>query len=286
MAISAENEDAIPVSRTRTQRHPSSDIRTLGVYTIFTASGAAGLIYQVIWARWLGLIFGNTTVSVSIVLGSFMLGLALGSSLIGRRLHRIKNPMRWYAYLELGIGVFAICLPLLSGGVEKLFSLLVNDKTPMILSFSLRSVLAFALLSVPTTFMGATLPLLTDFFKRNPIPGRSWKVGILYAANTLGAALGTILAGFFLMELIGVTATTRVAAVLNIAVALIGFKYSGKRASTVDTTSKVQRNLHRSGKIALFLLTASGGIALASEVLWTRTLETVIGKTHRHLLMR
>lgn len=267
------------LNRAQTRSQDSSNLRSLGVYTIFTASGAAGLIYQVIWARWLGLIFGNTTVSISIVLSSFMLGLALGSWLIGRRLHLTKDPMRLYAFIELCIGVFAICFPLLSGAVEWLFTAIVNADSPLIISFGIRSILAFSLLSIPTTLMGATLPLLTDFFKRNPIPGRSWKVGMLYAANTLGAALGTFLAGFILIELIGVLATTQVAALFNFAVALVGFKYSLKPISLPVSTAKVRLRLDRLGKIALVVLTASGGIALASEVLWTRMLETIVGNS-------
>ena len=261
------------------QRPAGSGISALGVYAIFTASGAAGLIYQVIWARWLSLVFGNTTVSVSIVLSSFMLGLALGSWLIGRRLHLIRDPMRLYAYLEFCIGIFAICFPLFSGAVEWLFSEMVNTDTTLIISLGIRSALAFSLLLLPTTLMGATLPLLTDFFRRDPKPGSSWKVGVLYAANTLGAALGTALAGFFLIELIGVLATTQLAAILNFAVALIGFKYSNRPISLPVSTTNVGDGLQRSGKIALMVLSAGGATALASEVLWTRALANIVGNS-------
>jgi len=279
MPISLEKNEAMGLNRTQTCNQDSSILRSLGVYIIFAASGAAGLIYQVIWARWLGLVFGNTTVSISIVLSSFMLGLALGSWLIGRRLHLTKNPIRLYAFIELCIGVFAICFPLLSRAVEWLFTAIVNVDSPFIISFGIRSILAFSLLSIPTTLMGATLPLLTDFFKRNPIPGRSWKVGILYAANTLGAAVGTVLAGFILIELIGVLATTQVAAVFNFAVALVGFKYSVKPLPLPASRAIASRSLDRLGKIALVVLTACGAIALASEVLWTRMLETIVGNS-------
>jgi len=274
-----KDEESFFDKKSKTRYQNPSGIRSLGVYTIFTASGAAGLIYQVIWVRWLGLVFGNTTVSISIVLSCFMLGLALGSWLIGRHLYLTKDPMRLYAYLELGIGVFAICFPLFSRAVEWVFTLIVNADTSPVISLGIRSVLAFSLLSIPTTLMGATLPLLTDFFKRNPIPGSSWKVGILYAANTLGAALGTVLAGFFLIELIGILATTHLAALLNVAVALAGFKYSRKQLSLPVSIAKVNCSFHRKGKIALGVLAASGAAALASEVLWTRTLEAMIGNS-------
>ena len=86
---------------------------TLKVYLVFAVSGAAALIYQIIWARWLGLTFGNTTISAAIVLGAFMAGLALGSRFVGWRLRRIADPMRLYAFIELGIGLYAVCFPIL-----------------------------------------------------------------------------------------------------------------------------------------------------------------------------
>jgi spermidine synthase len=258
----------------------SSRVHTLNVYLIFTASGAAALIYQVIWARWLGLVFGNTATSVSIVLASFMLGLALGSYIVGRRLHRIANPMLAYAYLELGIGLFAVGFPLFSMLTDWIFSSIVNADTSLSWSLTVRAVLAFALLAVPTTLMGATLPLLTDFFRRDPRHTHSWKVGLLYAANTFGAALGTIAASFVLIELIGVRSTTLLAAALNFLVAYLGLKYAhSTHLRPVDSALPSKLSLDTMGKLALVVLAASGAIALASEVLWTRALEILIGNS-------
>jgi spermidine synthase len=258
----------------------SSHVRTINVYLIFTASGASALIYQVIWARWLGLVFGNTATSVSIVLASFMLGLALGSWLAGRWLHRISDPMLVYAYMELGIGSFAVCFPLFTLLADQLFTSVVSVSSPQFLSLAVRAVLAFVLLAVPTTLMGATLPLLTDFFRRDPRHTRSWKVGLLYAANTLGAAIGTLAAGFVLIELIGIRSTTLIAAGLNFAVAYIGLRYS--RSTNLQPPGSgvsEDRSLGIAGKLTLGVLAASGAIALASEVLWTRVLETLIGNS-------
>ncbi|MEK8015916.1 MAG: fused MFS/spermidine synthase [Candidatus Parabeggiatoa sp.] len=259
----------------------ASRVHSLNVYLIFTASGAAALIYQVIWARWLGLVFGNTATSVSIVLGSFMLGLALGSYIVGRRLHRIDNPMLVYAYLELGIGLFALCFPLLSMLTDGIFTSIVNADSSLTWSMTVRAMLAFTLLAVPTTFMGATLPLLTDFFRRDPRQTRSWKVGLLYAANTFGAAIGTIIASFILIELIGVRSTTLLAAALNFLVAYIGLKYarSTHLRPAANSASAGKRSLDTMGKLAVAVLAASGAIALASEVLWTRALEILIGNS-------
>ena len=258
-----------------------SFIKNSQIYLIFAVSGATALIYQVIWSRWLGLVFGNTTTSISIVLGSFMLGLALGSWAAGRLLHRINNPMRAYAYMELGVGIFALCFPLLSRTADMLFTAAVSPETSVLASILVRALFAFILLLVPTTFMGATLPLLTDFFRRSPRHSTGWKVGVLYAANTLGAALGIIAASFFLIELFGVFATTVIAAILNLLIAFIAFKFASSSGVLHDNKQLAvqSRTWDTRGRLAVAVLTASGAIALASEVLWTRTLETLVGNS-------
>ena len=258
-----------------------SFIKTSQVFLIFTVSGATALIYQVIWSRWLGLVFGNTTTSISIVLASFMLGLALGSWAAGRFLSRLDNPIRAYAYMELGIGIFALCFPLLSRAAGLLFTSVVSPETSAAASIFIRALLAFILLLIPTTFMGATLPLLTDFFRRSPRRSTGWKVGFLYAANTLGAALGIVAASFFLIELFGVLATTVVAAVLNLLIASIAFRFASSAGALHDERQPEARKttLDAGGRLAVAVLTASGAIALASEVLWTRTMETVVGNS-------
>ncbi|MDS4026342.1 MAG: fused MFS/spermidine synthase [Candidatus Contendobacter sp.] len=275
---------AVDNVRFEDQQNPPRDQRidAAKVYLIFTASGAAALIYQVIWGRWLNLLFGNTTVSVAIVLSSFMLGLALGSHLVGRQLRRIANPMLVYVLFELGIGIFAILFPWLAQGVDILFVALVNDKTAFLTSAITRMVISFLLLMVPTILMGATLPLLTDFFRRHPKNTHTWRVGLLYAANTLGAAFGAFFASFMLIESIGVRSTTLIAALLNFLVALIGFQYSkgfvGQWTPPVETpVAANQKILTKAGQLALAVLAGSGAVALISEVLWTRTLEILVG---------
>jgi spermidine synthase len=250
------------------------------VYCVFTISGATALIYQVLWGRWLSLIFGNTTASVSVVLGSFMLGLALGSWLVGHRLSRIQRPLALYAWLELGIAAFAVAFPWLARLVDSFFTVVVSDDSPQNVGLAVRAFLAFALLVVPTTFMGATLPLLTDFFRRSPHYTRSWKVGLLYAANTFGAALGAIAGSFVLIELIGVRGTMLLAAGGNALVAAWAFRSS--RATFLIPLQALRADLppqEAMTRLALTVLAASGATALASEVLWTRTLEIVVGNS-------
>ena len=254
--------------------------KNLLVYLIFTISGAAALTYQVIWARWLGLVFGNTTLSISIVLGSFMLGLAMGSWLAGRFLNSIENPMRFYALMELGIGAFALCFPAITRLVDYVFPLLVHSVSLTGYSLFMRAAFSIAVLIVPTTLMGTTLPLLTDFFHRSPAHTRNWRVGLLYAANTLGAALGIVATSFILIDAIGIRSTSCVAAGLNILVAIAGYWLS----RSVDIAGKPAftgygRKLTAAGRSAVAIITASGFLALASEVLWTRTLELIVGNS-------
>lgn len=259
------------------------------MYGLFTASGAAALAYQVLWSRWLALSFGATTASVSVVLGCFMAGLAIGSAAAGRFMPRIGNPMRAYAAVELAIGLYAAAFPILVGPADALFSLLAVSDSPAPIAVGLRAVFAFALLAVPTTLMGATLPLLAEHFRRDPTRTGSFKPGVLYAANTLGAALGILATAFFLIELAGVRATTLAAAAVNLLVAAIGFRLSSgapERGGRVPTPGCVGPPGDRGSTarpaeapIALVALTVGGAVALASEVLWTRVLETVVGNS-------
>ncbi|MBF0338537.1 MAG: fused MFS/spermidine synthase [Nitrospirae bacterium] len=248
------------------------------VYIIFTVSGASALIYQVIWARWLSLVFGNTTISVSIILGCFMLGMAIGSWFAGRLLHRMGNLMRLYGLLEIGIGMFAIVFPLFMRLIDMVFSTLLNDGSSSAYGLTLRVVLVFCGLLVPTSLMGATLPVLTECLRlEGGASSSKWKVGMLYAFNTFGAALGTLVAGFFLFELIGLRATNFLAALLNFLVAIIAFKLSGcigmPISEKVDRLDGVFDTLE---VLSVGILTVSGALAMASEVLWARALSTLV----------
>jgi len=250
------------------------------IYLVFLVSGASALVYQVIWSRWLGLVFGNTTASVSIILSAFMGGLAIGSHVVGKRLPRIVNPLRAYALVELGIGAFALLFPSFTSLMASAFTAVVAPETPPAVALAIRATCAFALLLVPTALMGATLPLLTDFFRRHPLASREWKVGALYAANTLGAALGVLTTSLVLIELVGVWATTVLAALLNFGVAAFAWNRSRTQdaASTaIEQAAPVTTSGGPVQRAATIALALSGGLAMAGEVLWTRNMETAIG---------
>ncbi len=248
------------------------------VYVIFVVSGLTGLTYQIVWARWLGLVFGSTTASVSIVLSGFMLGLALGSWLAGRWLPRCAAPLRTYGWLELCIGAFAIAFPGFAAATDLVFTRLVSVDSPAAWSLGVRAVLAFGVLCIPTTLMGATFPLLVEFFRRGRSPGVAWKAGLLYGANTLGAAIGTVAVSFVSIELLGIRNTTLIAACLNLLIGILALRV-GSEATPTETPRKSTGPANGVTRLAFGVLAASGASALASEVLWTRTVEALVGNS-------
>jgi spermidine synthase len=250
------------------------------VLCLFAMSGASGLVYEVIWARQLGLIFGNTTSSVTVVLSAFMAGLALGAVVAGRWLVRRSKPMKLYAVLEGLIGIYALLFPALVHGVELTYPALFSEETPLAIITTFRACAAFALVLVPTTMMGATLPLTTEYVHSVQREHQDWNAGRLYAANTFGAALGSFISGFVLIEVVGIWRTTLIAAFLNLLVAGIGLWLSRRvpsdRTKEVTEIDPVSIRGHRG---LLLLFAASGGLALAGEVVWTRVLSLLLGSS-------
>ena len=160
------------------------------LYVIFFISGATGLVYEVIWVRLTGLVFGNTSHAISTVLGAFMAGLALGSWKLGRRADRTSNPLRMYGLLEIGIGISAALVPLIFRALDSFYWAIA----PSVASIPggagfIRFGTSFIILITPTFLMGGTLPMLTRFFTER-IDEVERKVGVLYALNTFGAAGG------------------------------------------------------------------------------------------------
>jgi spermidine synthase len=254
---------------------------------VFFLSGAAGLVYEVVWTRYLTLAFGVTAEAVSAVLSAYMAGLALGSFLLGRRVARIKNLLRTYAWLELGVGVFALLTPLIYMRVEAINIYLFRNLGETGTAFDiLRFVICFVVMLVPTTMMGGTLPVLSRFVvsRRSSI---GFGVGTLYSINTFGAVLGTFSAGYMLIPAMGLSATVYLAAVVNLAVGVgcyllskrPDFSVSGEEepeAAQPDTTpvAETPRRL----QIGIILgLGISGFVALLYEVVWTRVLQLILG---------
>jgi spermidine synthase len=254
------------------------------ILSIFLVSGVAALVYEVVWMRWLSLSFGVSTYAVSTVLATFMAGLAIGSFYFGRWIDRAGNPLRAYAVLELLIGLYALAIPSLFELMRFLFVELHQLQFPPLQFALARAALAAILLLPPTILMGGTFPILVRFFVRNRSEvGRS--AGVLYFLNTLGATLGTLLAGFFLIENLGLAKTNLVAVFINFSVAGAAGWLSRKKYETSETPPeepddepKEQALVDRReiSPIAVWLVLGciglSGFASLAYEVLWTRAL--------------
>src|SRR5262245_8266385 len=191
------------------------------MYVVFFLSGATGLVYEVIWVRLTGLVFGNTSHAISTVLGAFMAGLALGSWKLGQKADNTTNPLRLYGLLEVGIGISAALVPLVFRALDRFYWAL----SPWISSFPAAGVFvrfgaSFIILLAPTFLMGGTLPVLTRFFTER-LDEVERKVGVLYALNTFGAAAGSLLAALVLIPGIGNIRTTLIIASINIAIGLL-----------------------------------------------------------------
>src|SRR5687768_17464615 len=216
----------------------TSSSTILGIGLCFILSGATGLIYEVLWARMLGLVFGATTLAVSTVLAAFMGGLALGSALTARLASRIKKPLSTYGWIEIAIAIYALLVPFLFQWVDNIYALIWQQFQPGFFAFSLwRFFLSGLVLLVPTTLMGATLPVLAAALVHST--GRdSNSVTRLYACNLVGAILGTLAAGFVLLPTLGIRTTIAVAAVLNVIVGVVAIIL--QRRSTL--TSRVEQH--------------------------------------------
>ena len=288
-SVPAGRESAAPLRR--------PDIRII-ILTFFFLSGATGLIYEVVWNRMLMLVFGATVFAVATVLTAFMAGMALGSFYFGRFIDRRGegrsqgSPLRVYAYLEAGIGVFALLLPFILVGVEAIYVAIHRSlyTSFYILSF-VKFLFCFAVLIIPTTLMGGTLPVISKFFTSPSMNRLGWNIGLLYAVNTFGAVLGCFSAGFILIRAIGVSGTIYLASAVNIVITLgilllsRGEKgspaYNGQAETPVppEGAGKMLALPGWAGQLALWVIAVSGFCALAYEVLWTRVLTLFLGST-------
>src|SRR5438045_7614097 len=185
---------------------------------LFFLSGATGLVYELLWVRLLYQAFGSTIQSVTTVVAAYMGGLGLGAWLLGRRADRHPRPGALYGRLEIAIGVFGLVSPLVLALVHQGY---VAAASAWHLSggasVALRFGLAALVLLVPTTLMGGTLPVLTRAFMGAERERLRRALGRLYGLNTLGAVAGTALAGFVLIERVGIRLSLWGTAAVNLA---------------------------------------------------------------------
>lgn len=184
----------------------------------FAFSGMAALIYEVVWTRELSLVFGSTVYAVSMMLAAFMSGLSLGAFLGGKWADKSKNLLALFGILELGISIFGLLTIPLIQVLPILYFFVYNTLKPsFFLFFFIQLLLSFVIMLVPTTFMGATFPVVAKL-NTESMEELGCDVGNVYSVNTIGSILGSLGSGFLLIPLIGVKGATLVAAGLNLLV--------------------------------------------------------------------
>jgi len=264
------------------------------LYILFFLSGAAALVYQVVWVRSFGLVFGSSHLTVTTVLSVFMGGLALGGWWVGRVVDRSGRALRLYGLLELGIAASALAYVGVMAAYPRLYVPLaaaVGD-SPVTLT-AIRVLFAAVAMIVPTTLMGGTLPVLVRFATAGS-QRISKQLSFLYAFNTLGAVAGTLAGAFVLLEWLGVGRTLAVAISTNVFIGLLALGIperaivpseaplprasagaSGRAVKAAEAgTSSVPDAAYR---MVRWGIGVSGFCALGYEVLWTRILSLVVG---------
>ena len=240
---------------------------------LFVGSGCAALIYEVVWLQLLQLVIGSSGISLGVLLGMYMGGMCLGSLLLPVLIHGGHHPLRVYAFLELGIGIFGIAilygLPVLADAYEGFIG-----HGP-----AHRAVIAAICLLPPTVLMGATLPAISRCVKATP-EGVSW-MGFFYAGNIVGAVLGCLTAGFYLLRVHDMPFATYTAVVINAAVALAALGLSSRAAFVMEHEETRERPVKADiRKTGIYVIIGLSGLcAMGAEVLWTRLLSLILGGT-------
>ena len=266
------------------KEHPRSRASALPAWAAlcFFCSGAAGLLYEIVWSKELAYLLGSSLHAVAAVVASFLLGLALGARLLGVPLSRRGSGARTYAALELGVGLLGLAiLPALraSDPVIGQFYRAFGGETAAFASA--RLVLVMLALLPPAALMGATLPVLVAHVEHDLVGAG---LARLYALNTLGAVAGSLAAGFVLLPGLGLTGTTLVAAVLNVGVAALAWS-SGGRASASERTAARAPTLPPAPldagtrRVTAVLFALSGFGALAFQMAWVRLFGLVFGSS-------
>jgi spermidine synthase len=262
------------------------------VFILFFVSGACGLIYEVVWSRMMVLIFGRSVLAVGIVLAAFMSGIALGSYVLGKYADRSRNPLRLYAFYEIGAGLTAFVSSFLLTRTVPVH-IWIHETfggSPMMHSL-VRFVMVFALLILPTTLMGATLPILSRVIVTR-LSRVGNELGKLYAINTVGAVAGSLAAGFYLIGHLGLHGAIDVAVFGNLAVGMLawlasarpGFSDIPATISSPATSPAIEPRRpdalsQRTTRLVLWSFALSGLASFSYEIFWTRSLVFLLGNT-------
>jgi spermidine synthase len=281
------------------------------IYFLFFCSGVTALIYEIVWTRMLTLVFGHTVFSVSVVLAAFMAGLGFGSYLFGAAIDRLPGPvgndsesvenadttviqpplgsahtpLLIYGWVEIALFVLCGLLSLLLANFSSFYAWIhVWLPDSIIIQNALKAVLAFLLIFVPTTLMGATLPIISKYYVTNNAR-LGTQIGILYAINTLGAAMGCLLTGFLLISVLGVLQTVLLTAGVNLFIGVSALRICQESGGEKSLKVKLPKfslppfSVNSEQKLWMGVSLICGFTALAYEVVWTRLLVFSISST-------
>jgi spermidine synthase len=263
---------------------------TVALSLIFFLSGAAALIFEYLWFQFAGLVFGNSVYAASIVLASFMAGIALGNTLVAFRGDGVKRPIRLYAFLETLVAVsgfsLVLVLPHLTSLLAPVFTLLLER--PWLLNL-LRAIISILLMLVPTTAMGATLPLLVKaLYSKDTNYGKV--LGLLYGLNTLGAVFGVLAGEVLLVRLFGLRGTGLIASALLVCSAVVAFLLSrkfepGRTAAKKARQPKLSSPFSSRAARLLIVSFFCGFLLLSLEVVWFRFMMLFFNATSFHFVI-
>jgi predicted membrane-bound spermidine synthase len=255
------------------------------VLALFFGSGLTALVYEVVWSKFLAQMFGSTIYAQTVVLAVFMGGLALGNRIFGGWSDGLRQPVRSYGLLEIGVGIYAFLFPMLDRAANRIF---IAAGTPLAAHagwlLGLEGGLSAALLLGPTILMGGTLPLLAAWLHQcaDDAGRRSAR---FYSVNSLGAVAGATLAGFWLVQEYGLIATLQITATVNLLIGAgaIGLNQSGWLARPMPAKTPrpapaveihaAPGTLHWAG----VLVALTGGVSMGLEVLASRSLALIFG---------
>jgi spermidine synthase len=264
------------------------------VATAFFLSGGCGLVYEVLWTRYLADLMGGTSLSQLVVLMVFMGGLALGALIVGRIVDRGANGLLIYGALELGIGLYAVLFPQLFSTLASFYySVGANLGSGSAALLFLKILLAFLLIVAPSVAMGGTLPAVTRYLTKSH-KGLRGNISLLYGINSLGAVVGILAGGFFLVYRFGMAGSMQYTGVFNLILGLAALAYA--RFGAPDKAGKAEENLscglrrdekldcrtYESASVRRAMIAAglSGFAAMALQVAWIRYFVIVLGATH------
>ena len=270
---------AVPCAVPAAGNSPRSALRTAGPLVALTITGLAGLVYEVVWSRALASLFGSVLTATGTFLALLMGGMSAGSAWGARWARRSRQPLLLFGIVELTVAAMAAASPALLGVAAPLVTA-IDSRLPDLLAPMVPAALSVLVLGPVVVLLGSTFPLMVAHIARGE-GGGGRHGGLVYGFNTLGAVLGTALAGFVLLPTLGIRRSLLVAAALD---ALVGTAcvWAGRRSTEASTLVPAPETIFRRGEVgttAVRVALLGGAAALVLEVTWFRALMLVFGSS-------